>query len=68
MPGVDNVERAVSTLDDGRVGKVTRLVLKSEIVVPIRQDGEVIAVLDSDSADYNTFDAVDQKYLEQISL
>ena len=41
---------------------------KSEIVVPIRQDGEVIAVLDIDSADYNTFDAVDQKYLEQISL
>jgi GAF domain-containing protein len=41
---------------------------KSEIVVPIRQDGEVIAVLDIDSADYNTFDAVDQKFLEQISL
>ena len=41
---------------------------KSEIVVPIRKNGEVIAVLDIDSADYNTFDAVDQKYLEQISL
>ena len=40
----------------------------SEIVVPIRRDGEVIAVLDIDSTDYNTFDAIDQTYLEQISL
>ena len=40
----------------------------SEIVVPIRQNGEVIAVLDIDSTDYNTFDAIDQKYLEQIIL
>ena len=41
---------------------------KSEIVVPIRRNGEVIAVLDIDSADYNTFDAIDQKYLEQIAI
>jgi len=41
---------------------------KSEIVVPIRRNGEVIAVLDIDSADYNTFDTIDQKYLEQINL
>lgn len=41
---------------------------KSEIVVPIRQNGEIIAVLDIDSADYNTFDTIDQKYLERISL
>jgi len=41
---------------------------KSEIVVPIRKNGEIIAVLDIDSADYNTFDAIDQKYLEQIQL
>ena len=40
----------------------------SEIVVPIRRDGEVIAVLDIDSADYNTFDLIDKKYLEQITL
>ena len=39
---------------------------KSEIVVPIRQNGEIIAVLDIDSAEYNTFDAIDKKYLEQI--
>ena len=41
---------------------------KSEIVVPIRRNGEVIAVLDIDSADYNTFDTIDQKYLEQINF
>ena len=41
---------------------------KSEIVVPIRKNGEVIAVLDIDSADYNTFDAIDRNYLEQITL
>ena len=41
---------------------------KSEIVVPIRRNNEVIAVLDIDSADYNTFDAIDQKYLEKITL
>ena len=46
----------------------------SEIVVPIRRkanvnaNAEIIAVLDIDSADYNTFDLIDQKYLEQISL
>lgn len=40
---------------------------KSEIVVPIRQNGEVIAVLDIDSADFNTFDTIDQQYLEQAA-
>ena len=44
----------------------------SEIVVPIRRNNDpnadIIAVLDIDSADYNTFDRIDQKYLEQISL
>ena len=39
----------------------------SEIVVPIWQDGEVIAVLDIDSKDYNTFDETDKIYLEQIA-
>lgn len=38
----------------------------SEIVVPIRKNGEVIAVLDIDSIEYNTFDAIDRKYLEQL--
>lgn len=40
---------------------------RSEIVVPVKRAGEVIAVLDIDSKDLNTFDATDQKYLEQIA-
>ena len=39
----------------------------SEIVVPIQHDGRVVAVLDIDSTDFNTFDATDQHYLEQIA-
>ena len=39
----------------------------SEIVVPIWQDGKVIAVLDIDSKDYNTFDETDKIYLVQIA-
>ena len=39
----------------------------SEIVVPIFHDGRVVAVLDIDSTDFNTFDAIDQHYLEQIA-
>ena len=38
----------------------------SEIVVPVRRDGQVIAVLDIDSTEYSTFDTIDQQYLEQI--
>lgn len=39
---------------------------KSEIVIPLLQDGEVIGVLDVDSSELNTFDAVDEKYLTEI--
>ncbi len=39
----------------------------SEIVVPIMRAGQVIAVLDIDSKDFNTFDETDQLYLEQIA-
>ncbi len=40
---------------------------KSEIVVPVRNSrGELVAVLDIDSADLNTFSAVDQHGLERI--
>ncbi|RPD51369.1 GAF domain-containing protein [Paracnuella aquatica] len=39
---------------------------RSEIVVPLMRNGEVIGVLDADSADLDTFDAADQAYLEQI--
>lgn len=39
---------------------------KSEIVVPVFKNNEVIGVLDVDSSDLNSFDEVDQKYLEQL--
>lgn len=39
---------------------------KSEIVVPVVRNNEVLAVLDADSADYDQFDSTDQHYLEQI--
>lgn len=39
---------------------------KSEIVVPMHQGREVVAVLDIDSEKLATFDAVDQEYLEQV--
>jgi GAF domain-containing protein len=41
---------------------------KSEIVVPIIRNGEVVGVLDVDSEKYNQFDEIDQKYLEQLVL
>ena len=39
---------------------------KSEIVVPVIRNGEVVAVLDMDSELPDHFDATDQFYLEQI--
>jgi GAF domain-containing protein len=39
---------------------------RSEIVVPVIRNGEVIAVLDVDSELYNQFDETDQQYLESI--
>ncbi len=39
---------------------------KSEIVIPIIRNNEVVAVLDVDSEKYNLFDKTDQKYLEKI--
>lgn len=38
----------------------------SEIVVPVRRDGQITAVLDIDSKEFNTFDETDKNYLEQI--
>ncbi len=38
----------------------------SEIVVPVHQNGEVIAVLDIDSKEFNTFDETDKTYLEEM--
>lgn len=39
---------------------------KSEIVVPVIRNNEVVAVLDVDSDQYDQFDSTDQQYLEQI--
>ena len=39
---------------------------RSEIVVPVMKEGRVIGVLDIDSDLLNSFDEVDQHYLEQI--
>ena len=40
---------------------------RSEIVVPVWHHGDIIAVLDIDSRELGTFDAVDQRYLEKIA-
>ena len=39
---------------------------KSEIVVPLINDGLIWGVLDVDSSEYDQFDETDQLYLEQI--
>lgn len=39
---------------------------RSEIVVPLRQDGVIIGVLDIDSCELATFDATDREWLERI--
>ena len=39
---------------------------RSEIVVPIFKDDEVIGVLDIDSERLNTFDCIDRRWLEEI--
>lgn len=39
---------------------------RSEIVVPVIRNGEVIGVLDVDSAEADQFDETDQRYLEEI--
>ena len=40
---------------------------RSEIVVPLWRDGQVVGVLDIDSADLNTFDDVDRLWLERVT-
>jgi len=39
---------------------------KSEIVVPVKRNGDVVAVLDVDSEAYNFFDDTDRRHLEEI--
>ena len=41
---------------------------KSEIVVPIKVNGEVVGVLDIDSENLSTFDDTDRKWLEKVAL
>lgn len=40
---------------------------RSEIVVPLKRNGKVIAVLDIDSKEINTFDDLDKFFLESIA-
>jgi GAF domain-containing protein len=40
---------------------------RSEIVIPVLNDGDVRAVLDVDSDELNSFDAVDASYLGKIA-
>ena len=39
---------------------------RSEIVVPVFQNGQIVGVLDVDSTELAHFDAIDQMYLEEI--
>jgi len=41
---------------------------KSEIVVPVFSNGSVCMIIDIDSETLNTFDEIDQYYLEKMSL
>jgi len=41
---------------------------KSEIVIPIIKNENVVAILDIDSDVLNDFDEIDQKYLEQLCV
>lgn len=40
---------------------------RSEIVVPLMQDGQVVGVLDIDSEHLATFDQTDREFLEQVA-
>ena len=40
---------------------------KSEIVVPVMRNGEVVAVIDVDSRELNAFNATDRRHLEHIA-
>jgi GAF domain-containing protein len=41
---------------------------RSEIVVPLLSNNQVIGVLDIDSAELDQYDQIDQKYLEEIAV
>lgn len=39
---------------------------RSEIVIPLRKNNQVIGVLDIDSPEFSRFDEIDQQYLEKL--
>ena len=41
---------------------------RSEIVVPLKVNGEVVGVLDIDSEKLSNFDSTDQKWLEKVAV
>ena len=41
---------------------------RSEIVIPLIRNNEVVGVLDVDSDEYDQFDEIDQQYLEEITM
>lgn len=41
---------------------------RSEIVVPILQEGKCVGVIDIDCLDYDGFNDIDKKYLEELAL
>ena len=40
---------------------------KSEINIPVKRKDRVVAVLDADSQEYDQYDKIDRKYLEEIA-
>jgi GAF domain-containing protein len=57
VPNVDEFEAHISCSSE----------TKSEIVVPVIKNNEVIMVIDVDSAELNTFDKIDQDFLESLA-
>ena len=41
---------------------------RSEIVVPVTRNNQVVAVLDADSSDYDHYNETDQRYLKEMVL
>jgi GAF domain-containing protein len=57
VPNVDEFEAHIACSSE----------TKSEIVVPVIKNGEVIMVIDVDSQHLNTFDSIDQIFLEDLA-
>lgn len=56
VPDVDNFPGHIACSSESR----------SEIVVPVRKDGNIVAVLDIDSRELDCFDELDRRFLEEI--